>query len=129
MNPNPIIVYGIPNCDTVRKARAWLASRDVPLVFHDFRKSGLPPDQVDAWLAECGWEKLLNRKGTSWRALDETTQASVIDTVSARAVLLAQPSTVKRPVVDWGPGAVPRTTVGFDVPMFEAAVQRWRART
>jgi Spx/MgsR family transcriptional regulator len=104
-----ITLYGIPNCDTVKKARAWLADQGVAYTFHDFRKQGVPPDHLDRWLAAAG-DKLLNRQGTTWRKLDAATQASAADTTGARALMLAQPSVIKRPVVEWGGDAV---TVGF----------------
>lgn len=105
-----IIVHGIPNCDTVKKARAWLSERGVPHRFHDFRKDGVPADRLDHWLDTLGWERVVNRRGTTWRKLDAATQASVVDAASARALVLREPSLIKRPVVSWG-GA---TTVGFD---------------
>lgn len=104
-------LYGIPNCDTVKRARAWLAERGVAHEFHDFRKQGLPADRLDAWLPAVGWQTLLNRKGTTWRRLDAATQAAVVDAPSARALMLAQASIVKRPVVEWADG---RISVGFD---------------
>jgi arsenate reductase len=104
-------LYGIPNCDTVKKARAWLAGHGHQVVFHDFKKAGVPEDRVDTWLAAVGWERLLNRKGTAWRQLDPATQAAVVDAASARAVMLAHASVIKRPVVEWPDG---RITVGFD---------------
>ena len=104
------VLYGIPNCDTVRKARAWLVGRGIGHVFHDFKKQGVPPDRLDAWLASTGWQTLLNRKGTTWRKLDATTQAGAADAQGARALMLAQPSVIKRPVVEWPDG---RITVGF----------------
>lgn len=114
----PIVtVYGIPNCDSVKKARKWLADHDVAPVFHDFKKSGIAPDHLSEWLASLGWERLLNRKGSTWRQLDEATQASVNDAASASALMLAHPSVVKRPVVKWPDG---RLTVGFDAESFAA---------
>ncbi|MEP7302734.1 MAG: arsenate reductase [Caldimonas sp.] len=107
----PVIVYGIPNCDTVKRARAWLVGHDVAATFHDFKKAGVPPARLDAWLAAHGWERLLNRKGTTWRKLDESLRASVVDAASARVLMLAQPSVVKRPVVEWNATTV---TIGFD---------------
>ena len=104
-----IVVHGIPNCDTVKKARAWLADNGVEYQFHDFKKQGVPP-QLDRWIASVGWEKLVNRQGTTWRKLDEATKAAVTDARSAKALMLAQPSVIKRPVVEWGA----KTTVGFD---------------
>ena len=106
-----ITLYGIPNCDTVKKARAWLAANDRPAAFVDFKKGGVPPDRLDAWIAALGWEPLVNRKGTTWRQLDEVQRASVVDSASARRVMLANPSVVKRPVVEWGDASV---SVGFD---------------
>ncbi|MDB5941000.1 MAG: spxA [Ramlibacter sp.] len=105
-----ITLYGISNCDTVKKARAWLDQHGVAYQFHDFKKQGLPLDHVDRWIAAVGWETLVNRKGTTWRKLDEGARNAVADAASARALMQQQPSVVKRPVVEWG-GA---TTVGFD---------------
>lgn len=104
-------LYGIAHCDTVRRARAWLAGRGVEVAFHDFRKAGVPAARLDAWLDALGWEALLNRRGTTWRALDATTRAGVVDRPSAVAVMLDSPSVIKRPVVEWPNGAI---TVGFD---------------
>jgi Spx/MgsR family transcriptional regulator len=104
-------VYGIPNCDTVKRARAWLAAHGVEATFHDFKKAGVPPEALDAWLAALGWERLLNRQGTTWRKLDDATQAGVTDAASAKALMRAQPSVIRRPVVRWGDGTL---TVGFD---------------
>ena len=104
-----ITVYGIPNCDTVKKARAWLADNGIEHQFHDFKKQGVPPDRLDAWLTAVGWETLLNRKGTAWRQLDDNVKNTVHDGASARKVMQSQVSTIKRPVVDWANS----TTVGF----------------
>ncbi len=104
-------VYGIVNCDTVKRARAWLAEQGVDFVFHDFKKSGVPPARLDAWLAAAGWERVLNRKGTAWRKLDESVREGVTDATSARAVMLEHSSVIKRPVVEWNAKTI---TVGFD---------------
>jgi arsenate reductase (glutaredoxin) len=112
-------LYGIPNCDTVKKARAWLAGRGVDYAFHDFRKAGVPGDRLDAWLQGVGWERLLNRQGTTWRKLDAQAQLRSGNERGARELMLAQPSVIKRPVVDWPDGTV---TVGFDP-------EAWQART
>jgi len=106
------MVYGIPNCDTVKKARIWLDAHKVPYQFHDFKKQGVPEDALDRWLRSAGWEALVNRRGTIWRQLDEATRASVTDADSARPVLLVHASLIKRPVVEWKKS--PRITVGFD---------------
>ena len=104
-------VYGIPNCDTVKRARAWLAEHGVEYVFHDYKKAGVPQARLDGWMKSLGWERLLNRQGTTWRKFDEATKAAVVDAASARALMLQQPSVIKRPVVEWPDG---RCTVGFD---------------
>jgi len=104
-------LYGIPNCDTVKKARAWLTDHGVTHTFHDFKKLGVPALELDHWLATAGWEKLVNRKGTAWRGLDETSRHAVVDNASARTLLLAHASVIKRPVVAWADGQI---TVGFD---------------
>ena len=92
-------IYGIPNCDSVKKARVWFTDHGIQHVFHDFKKQGVPAEAVDTWLQAVGWEVLVNRKGTTWRKLDPATQASVVDVASARALMLAQASVIKRPVV------------------------------
>ena len=112
-----IKLYGIANCDTVKRARAWLTQNSRQHEFIDFKKGGVPPARLDAWLAGVGWQTLLNRKGTTWRQLADGDRDAVIDAVSARRLLLAQPSLVKRPVVEWDDG---RITVGFDA-------EAWRA--
>jgi Spx/MgsR family transcriptional regulator len=109
-----LVVYGVPNCDTVKKARAWLAGRGMPHEFHDFKKQGVPSGRLDAWIREVGWQSLLNRKGTTWRKLDEATREQVADSVSARALMLEQPSVIKRPVVQWDGAGPASLTVGFD---------------
>jgi len=105
------VVHGIANCDAVKKARAWLGEHGEAYAFHDFKKAGVPEDRLDRWIAQLGWERLLNRKGTTWRQLDETIRAGVADATSARALMLASPSVIKRPVVEWASGAL---TVGFE---------------
>jgi arsenate reductase len=110
-----VTLYGIPNCDTVKRARAWLGEHGVEHVFHDFRKSGVPSEHLDAWIAALGWERLVNRSGTTWRKLDEATREQVTDAASAHALLRAQPSVIRRPVVEWGAG---EPTVGFDADLW-----------
>lgn len=105
-----VILYGIPNCHTVKKARAWLSEHGQAYTFHDFKKQGVPPAQLARWTQAAGWEKLLNRKGTTWRQLDAAAQAAVVDGASAQSLMLANASAIKRPVVDWGDAI----TVGFD---------------
>lgn len=109
-----ITLYGIPNCDTVKKARAWLDSQGLPYQFHDFKKAGVPADRLPRWIESLGWEAVINRRGTSWRALDETTRTGVTDAASACALALAHASVIKRPVVDWDEAHGGGTTIGFD---------------
>jgi Spx/MgsR family transcriptional regulator len=108
-----ITVYGIPNCDTVKKARTWLSEQGIEHVFHDFKKEGLPEKNLDTWLKEAGWESVLNRKGTSWRKLSSEEQLSVIDAATARPFLLDNPSLVKRPVIEWQTNKGIEITIGF----------------
>jgi arsenate reductase len=110
-----IIVYGIPNCDTVKKARAWLASQGLEFTFHDFKKHGIPAERLPAWCQAVGWAKLLNRQGTTWRKLGADVQTGACDAAGAQALMLAHPSVVKRPVVEWQ-GIGGPITVGFDAP-------------
>lgn len=105
-----IQVYGIPNCDTVKKARAWLAEQGFAHEFHDFKKTGVSADQLRTWAAALGWDKLLNRQGTTWRKLTTAQQASAADPAGALALLQAQPSLIKRPVVAWPSGQL---SLGF----------------
>ena len=112
-----LTLYGIPNCDTVKRARAWLVGQGTAAVFHDFKKAGVPESALAAWIAAVGWERLINRQGTTWRKLDAAVQAGVTDAASAQTLMLSQPSVIKRPVVEWG-GSI---TVGFDA-------DAWRAR-
>ncbi|MGI4778306.1 MAG: ArsC family reductase [Janthinobacterium lividum] len=114
-------LYGIPNCDTVQRARAWLDAHAVAYRFHDFKKDGVPGAGLDRWLEATGWKALVNRRGTTWRRLDDAIRASVTDAASARAVLLANPGLVKRPVVEWE--ADENVTTGFDAAQWTALCQ------
>ena len=118
-NSQSITVYGIPNCDTVKKARTWLSTHDLAYEFHDFKKQGVPTELLPGWMKAVGWEKLLNRKGTTWRTLDAATQASVTDSASAQAVMQTHASVVKRPVVQWSADSS-NITVGFDAAAWAA---------
>lgn len=113
-------LYGIPNCDTVKKARAWFTARSLDPVFHDFKKQGVPELALDTWIEAVGWGKLVNRQGTTWRKLPDDEKAAVFDAATARALMLRQASVIKRPVVVWRSGAV---TVGFSEEAFEAQLR------
>lgn len=115
-----ITVYGIPNCDSVKRARAWLDGQKLAYQFHDFKKAGVPAAELQRWIAELGWEKLLNRAGSTWRKLDDVAKAAVVDAASAAALMQAQASVIKRPVLQWSDG---RLTLGFSAEMFQAQAQ------
>ena len=117
-------LYGIRNCDTVKRARQWLDEHQLPYQFHDFKLQGVPPAALDDWLAAVGWQTLLNRQGTTWRKLDDATRAAVTDATSARAVMLAAPSVIKRPVVEWAEVAAGGITVGFKPEAWTARLPR-----
>jgi len=106
-----IQVYGIPNCDSVKKVRIWLDEHKIAYNFYDYKKLGVPESSLREWVNAKGWETLLNRKGTTWRALDEAIKADVVDAETAVAVMMANPSTIKRPVVTRGK----QILVGLDV--------------
>lgn len=103
-----VVIYGIPNCDTMKKARAWLAAHGVEHRFHDYRKDGVDRAWLEARVAEHGWETLLNRSGTTFRKLPED-QRQGLDAARAVELMLAQPGMIKRPVLDLGD----RSVVGF----------------
>ena len=115
---NKPILYGIKNCDTVKRARAWLDEHGVAYDFHDYKAAGVPADRLAAWVKSQGWEVLVNRKGTTWRKLPEDVKASVVDAPSAISLMIDQASVIKRPVVEWSGGEL---TVGFDDAAFAAA--------
>ena len=93
-------LYGIPNCDTVKKARTWLAEHGHEFAFHDFKKQGLERALAAAWLEQIDWEVLVNRKGTTWRKLPDERRAAITSRADALELILEQPSVVKRPVLD-----------------------------
>jgi arsenate reductase len=103
-----ITVYGIKNCDTMKKARAWLDGHGVAYRFHDYKSEGIDKARLAGWSAKVGWETLLNRAGTTFRKLDEADKAGLTE-AKAIALMLAQPSMIKRPVLDTGDGLL----VGF----------------
>ncbi len=103
-----ITLYGIPNCDTMKKARKWLEARGIEYQFHDYRKQGIDASQLRAWISELGWEALLNRRGLTWRKLPAEAR-DAIDEDSAIQVMRENPAIIKRPVLDLGD----RRIVGF----------------
>jgi arsenate reductase len=112
-----MILYGIRNCDTMKKARAWLDGRGIAYAFHDYKAAGIDEARLRGWIDELGWEKLLNRAGTTFRKLPDADKAG-LDAGKAVALMLAQPSMIRRPVLDLGD----RRIVGFDPAVYAAAV-------
>lgn len=109
-----VTVWGLKNCDSCRAARRYLNERDFRHDFRDLREEGFEPADLDRWIGAVGWEPLLNRKSTTWRGLDEADKAD-LDADKARALMLANPTLIKRPVIDTGrPPDDPVVTVGFD---------------
>lgn len=96
-----ITLFGIKNCDTIKKARNWLADHGIDYQFHDYRSNGLERSQLEVWSDELGWEQLLNRRGTTWRKLPDEVKDAV-DEESAIALMLEQPAMIKRPLLDTG---------------------------
>ncbi|MFK8251741.1 ArsC family reductase [Ancylobacter terrae] len=94
-----VTIYGIKNCDTMKKARTWLDGHGVAYAFHDYKAAGIEPARLAGWAKQVGWETLLNRAGTTFRKLDEADKAG-IDEAKALALMAAQPSLIKRPVLD-----------------------------
>lgn len=110
------ILYGIPNCDTIKKARKWLESHEIAYDFHDYKKAGVDEGLLRGWIGELGWETLLNKAGTSFRKLPDADKEN-IDAEKALALMLANPSMIKRPVLDDGK----RKIVGFKPDIYESA--------
>ncbi|MBN66698.1 MAG: ArsC family reductase [Rickettsiales bacterium] len=92
-------MYAIPNCDTVKKARKWLADNDISYAFHDYKKQGVDEDALREAVKTFGWEQVLNRKGMTWRRLDEAERAKIVDDETAIALMLEKPSIIKRPIL------------------------------
>ena len=104
-----VTLFGITNCDQVRKARKLLKARGIEYQFHDFRKDGLTNDQLEQWFAHVPWDSLLNKRGRSWRQMSEPERAAITDQRSAAEAMLAEPTLIKRPVMTAGPDVL----VGF----------------
>jgi arsenate reductase (glutaredoxin) len=111
-----ITLYGIPNCDTVKKARVWLEGQGIAYAFHDYKKAGADADKLASWCEAKGWETVLNRAGTTFKKLPDGNKAD-LDQAKAVRLMLDQPSMIKRPVVEHADGLL----VGFKLPAWEAA--------
>jgi len=112
-----ITMYGIKNCDTVKKARTWLEGQGIAYAFHDYKTAGLDRKRLEGWAGELGWETLLNRAGTTFRKLPDAEKQD-LDEARAIDLMLAQPSMVKRPVLDLGD----KRLVGFKPELYEQAL-------
>ena len=113
-----VTIYGIKNCDTMKKARAWLDKRGVAYDFHDYKAAGIERAELECWCKKAGWETLLNRAGMTFRKLPDKDKTA-LDEKKAIALMLAQPSMIKRPVLDLGGG---KLLVGFKPEIFAEAV-------
>lgn len=111
-----VTMYGIPNCDTIKRAKGWLDAHGVAFAFHDYKKAGIDRARLEGWVAELGWEVLLNRAGTTFRKLSDDERTG-LDAEKAVALMLAQPSMIKRPVLDLGD----RRIVGFKPEVYAGA--------
>jgi arsenate reductase len=114
----PVTIYGIKNCDTMKKARAWLDAAGIAYDFHDYKTAGIDRARLEGWVEELGWQTLLNRAGTTFRKLPEAMQVD-LDAHTAIALMLEQPSMIKRPVLDLGD----RRLVGFKPELYQAALR------
>jgi arsenate reductase (glutaredoxin) len=106
-----MIVYGIKNCNTVKSALDWLKKNRIDFEFHDYKKEGITTSKLKEWSSQVGWESLVNKRGTTWRQLDEVTQSKVKNEASAIALMLEKTSVIKRPLIEKGRKVI---TLGFD---------------
>ena len=111
-----LTLYGIPNCNTVKSARDWLASNGVDYTFHDFKKQGISKQLLENWLRQLPYEKLINRAGLTWRGLDDVTKSSIVDNASAIVLMLAKTSLIKRPILE-NDGKIQH--LGFDEAVYQ----------
>jgi Spx/MgsR family transcriptional regulator len=114
--PLPVTIYGIPNCDTMKKARTWLEGHGVAYAFHDYRAAGLESERLDGWVEKLGWQVLLNKASTSFRDLPDAKKQDLTEK-KAKALMLANPTMIKRPVLDLGD----RLLVGFKPDVYAEA--------
>ena len=118
----PITIYGIKNCDTMKKARAWLDKRGVEYAFHDYKSAGIDKGKLEGWAKKAGWEALINRAGTTFKKLPDKDKEGLTEK-KALALMLEQPSMIKRPVLEL---AASKLLVGFKPEQYEAAFAKRR---
>jgi len=116
MAARPVVIHGIKNCDTMKRARAWLDDHGIAHIFHDYKASGIDRATLEGWVRQVGWETLLNRAGTTFRKLPDDEKSGLTE-AKAMALMLAQPSMIKRPVLDVGG----KLTVGFEPDVYAGA--------
>ncbi|MBE9461109.1 ArsC family reductase [Dyadobacter subterraneus] len=112
-------VYGIPNCNTVKKARTWLDEKGIAYTFHDYKKKGITEEKITGWFQFFPWEKLVNKAGTTWKQLSDEEKTSVIDEKSATKLMISKNSVIKRPLIEDASGKA--LTLGFSETEFERA--------
>jgi len=110
------VMYGIPNCNTIKKARSWLEQHGIDYEFHDYKKSGTDETQLKAWVKEFGWQKIVNTRGMTWRKLDDETKNSM-DEAAAVRIMMEKPSIIKRPLLVMDE----RKLLGFDETAYSEA--------
>ncbi len=114
-------LYGIPNCNTVKKSVTWLQKHKIAFGFHDYKKLGITAEKLKQWSSQVGWENLLNKKGTTWRKLDEKTQASITNEKAALQLLAANTSAIKRPLIEKGNKVI---VLGFDEEQYQKTFKK-----
>ena len=112
-------VYGIKNCNTVKKALTWLEENNISYTFHDFKKEGVSEEKLQAWAGETGWEPLVNKRGTTWRQLSPAEQSAVVDATSANKLMKVKTSVIKRPVIESPKGVI----LGFDEAIYRSKLK------
>ncbi|EEQ09279.1 Arsenate reductase and related [Yersinia mollaretii ATCC 43969] len=117
-------LYGIKNCDTIKKARRWLEEQGIAYQFHDYRVDGLSDEHLQGFIDKLGWEPLLNTRGTTWRKLPEAQRAGITDAQSAKVLMLAQPAIIKRPLLAAANGEM---LLGFNIENYQSFIQHQTA--
>lgn len=125
MSDNPatpsLRLYGIKNCDTIKKARRWLEEQGIAYQFHDYRVDGLSDDLLQGFINKLGWEPLLNTRGTTWRKLPPAQREAIIDAQTAKVLMLEQPAIIKRPLLEAASGAM---LLGFSIETYQKFIQQ-----